>query len=144
MVSRPAPNFPDALALNPQPLKFIPVDEHLVLEDANQRVDVYEVVGHMHMTDAVFAYVPDEQVLMQGDMFVIEWDWHWWGDNYIDSIEHFDLNPVIDIPVHGVVSSFDEVINNIDSQVTAAREFCTRNESIGIYMAGCQVKYTRD
>ena len=42
---------------------------------------------------------------MQGDMFVIEWDWHWWGDNYLDSVEHFGLNPVIDIPVHGRVLS---------------------------------------
>ena len=63
MISRPAPNFPDALARNPQPLNFVPVDEHLKLEDATRRVDVYEVVGHMHMTEAVFAYLPEERIL---------------------------------------------------------------------------------
>ena len=144
MTSRPAPNFPDALARNPQPLKFMPVDEHLVLEDASRRVDIYEVIGHMHMTDAVFAYLPEERILMQGDMFVIEWDWHWWGDNYLDSVEHFGLNPVIDIPVHGRVSTFEEVLDNIDSQVASAREFCARDLAIGVYMAGCPVKYSRD
>jgi len=144
MVSRPAPNYPDALARNPQPLNFIAVDEHLILEDASRRVDIYEVVGHMHMTEAVFAYLPEERVLMQGDMFVIEWDWHWWGDNYMDSIEHFDLNPAIDIPVHGRLATFEEVIENITSQVAAAREFCTRDQAVGIYMAGCPVKYSRD
>ncbi len=144
MTSRPAPNFPDALARNPQPLKFIPVDEHLVLEDASRRVDVYEVIGHMHMTNAVFAYIPQERILMQGDMFVIEWDWHWWGDNYMDSIEYFDLDPAIDIPVHGRVATFAEVIENINTQVAAAREFCVQNETAGIYMAGCPVKYSRD
>lgn len=144
MVSRPAPNFPDALARNPQPLHFMPVDEHLVLEDATRRVDIYEVIGHMHMTDAVFAYIPEEQILMQGDMFDIGWDWHWWGGNYLDSVEHFDLAPQIDIPVHGRVSSLEEVISNIESQVAAAREFCARDLAIGVYMAGCPVKYSRD
>ena len=81
---------------------------------------------------------------MQGDMFVIEWDWHWWGDNYMDSIEYFDLDPAIDIPVHGRVATFAEVIENINTQVAAAREFCVQNETAGIYMAGCPVKYSRD
>ena len=144
MVSRPAPNFPDLLARKPQPLKFVPVDEHLVLEDSTMRVDVYRVVGHLHMADAVFAYVPEQRVLMQGDMFVIEWDWHWWGDSYLDSIEHFGLDPAIDIPVHGRVSTFEEVIENIESQVASAREFCSKNESLGVSIAGCPVKYSRD
>ncbi len=144
MVSRPAPNYPDALARNPQPLHFMPVDEHLVLEDSTRRVDVYEVVGHMHMTEAVFAYIPDENILMQGDMFDIGWDWHWWGGNYLDSIEHFGLSPEIDIPVHGRVATLNEVISNIESQVAAAREFCARDASVGIFMAGCPVKYSRD
>ena len=144
MVSRPAPNFPDMLARNPQPLHFIPVDEHLVLEDSTMRIDVYEVISHMHMADAVFAYAPEQKVLMQGDMFVVEWDWHWWGDNYMDSIEYFNLEPVFDIPVHGVVLSFEDVIENINSQVASARAFCTQNEAVGIYMAGCPVRYKRD
>jgi glyoxylase-like metal-dependent hydrolase (beta-lactamase superfamily II) len=144
MVSRPAPNFPDLLARNPQPLKFVPVDEHLVLEDPTMRVDVYRVVGHLHMADAVFAYVPERRVLMQGDMFVIEWDMHWWGDSYLDSIAYFDLDPAIDIPVHGRVSSFEEVIENIERQVDAAAAFCAKSASSGIQIAGCPVKYSRD
>lgn len=144
MVSRPAPNFPDMLARNPKPMTFIPVDEHLILEDSSRRVDVYEVINHMHMSDAVFAYVPESKVLIQGDMFVVEWDWHWWADNYMKSIEYFDLDPAIDIPVHGVVLSFDEVIESINNQLAAAREFCAQNERSGIYMAGCPVVYSRD
>ncbi len=58
MVARPAPNFPDALARNPQPLKFLPVDDHLALDDGTMRVDVYHAVGHLHMAEAVFAYIP--------------------------------------------------------------------------------------
>ena len=144
MVSRPAPNFPDLLARHPQPLKFVPVDEHLVLEDATMRVDVYRVVGHLHMADAVFAYVPEQRVLMQGDMFVTQWDLHWWGDSYLDSIEYFDLDPAIDVPVHGNVSTFDEVIENIDRQVAAAGKLCSDSEAAGIQIAGCPVKYSKD
>ena len=144
MVSRPAPNFPDALARNPQPLKFVPVDEHLVLEDSMRRVDVYRVVGHLHMADAVFAYVPEARVLMQGDMFVTQWDWTWWGDNYLDSIEHFDLDPAIDLPVHGQVSTFDEVIETIERQTAAAQAFCRESEASGIQISGCPVKSARD
>ncbi len=144
MTSRPAPNFPDALARKPQALKFRAVDEHLVLEDATRRVDIYEVVGHMHMAEAVFAYLPEEKILLQGDMFDIGWDWHWWGGNYRDSIEHFGLNPVTDIPVHGRVSTIEEVYRNIENQVNAAKVFCSENESAQIYMAGCPVKNTQD
>src|SRR6185295_2314252 len=53
MVARPAPNFPDALARNPQLLKFVPVDEQLTLDDGTMRVDVYHAVGHLHMAEAV-------------------------------------------------------------------------------------------
>ena len=144
MVSRPAPNFPDLLARNPRPLKFVPVDEHLVLEDSTMRVDVYRVVGHLHMADAVFAYLPEQRILMQGDMFVIEWDMHWWGDSYMDSVEHFNLDPAIDIPVHGAVATFAEVIANIESQVDAARELCAESAAAGIQITGCPVRYSRD
>ncbi len=53
MVARPAPNFPDALARNPQPLKFVPVDDQLTLDDGTMRVDVYRAIGHLHMAEAV-------------------------------------------------------------------------------------------
>ena len=67
MVARPAPNFPDALARNPQPLKFLPVDDHLVLDDGTMRVDVYHAVGHLHMAEAVFAYIPGPRIFLEGD-----------------------------------------------------------------------------
>src|SRR5690606_12595100 len=59
-VSRPAVHFPDELARNPQPLKFLPVDDRLVLEDSLRRLEIYHAVGHLHMSDAVIAYLPQE------------------------------------------------------------------------------------
>lgn len=144
MVARPAPNFPDALARNPQPLKFLPVDEHLVLEDDTGRVDVYHAVGHLHMANAVFAYVPEHRIFLEGDFTTYNWQWHWWGDAYLDSVERYGLDPAINVPVHGIVTTFDETIRAIGEQVERARQYCAANARAGFYVSGCPVQYSRD
>jgi glyoxylase-like metal-dependent hydrolase (beta-lactamase superfamily II) len=144
MVARPAPNFPDALARNPQPLKFLPVDEHLALDDGTMRVDVYHAVGHLHMAEAVFAYVPGPRIFLEGDFSTHDWDWHWWGGAYLDSVERYGLDPALNIPVHGIVTTFDETIAAIEEQVERARGYCTQQARAGVYPAGCPVQYSRD
>ncbi|HEY3518567.1 MAG TPA: MBL fold metallo-hydrolase, partial [Gammaproteobacteria bacterium] len=93
MAARPAPNFPDALARNPQPLKFVPVDEQLTLDDGTMRVDVYHAVGHLHMAEAVIAYIPGPRIFLEGDFTTYDWDWNWWGGTYLDNVERYGLNP---------------------------------------------------
>jgi glyoxylase-like metal-dependent hydrolase (beta-lactamase superfamily II) len=144
MVARPAPNFPDALARNPQPLKFVPVDEHLVLEDSSMRVDVYHALGHLHMAEAVFAFVPGPRIFLEGDFTTFDWQWHWWGDAYLDSVEHYGLNPAINVPVHGIVTTFDEAIAAIREQVGRAREYCAASTRANVFPAGCPVQYSHD
>ena len=144
MVARPAPNFPDALARNPQPLKFIPVDEQLTLDDGTMRVDVYHAVGHLHMAEAVFAYIPGPRIFLEGDFTTHDWEWNWWGGAYLDNVERYGLNPALNIPVHGIVTPFDETIATIEKQVTNARNYCTRQARAGVYPAGCPVQYSRD
>jgi glyoxylase-like metal-dependent hydrolase (beta-lactamase superfamily II) len=144
MVARPAPNFPDALARNPQPLKFVPVDEHLALDDGTMRVDVYHAVGHLHMAEAVFAYIPGPRIFLEGDFTTHDWDWHWWGGAYMDNVERYDLDPAINIPVHGIVTTFDETIAAIERQVQNARTWCADNAERNVFPAGCPVQYSRD
>jgi glyoxylase-like metal-dependent hydrolase (beta-lactamase superfamily II) len=144
MVGRPAPNFPDALARDPQPLKFMPVDEHLVLDDGTMRVDVYHAVGHLHMAEAVFAYIPGPRIFLEGDFTTFDWDWNWWGGAYLDNVERYDLDPAINIPVHGIVTTFDETIATIEKQVQNARAYGTASGRRGVYPAGCPVQYSRD
>jgi glyoxylase-like metal-dependent hydrolase (beta-lactamase superfamily II) len=143
MVARPAPVYPDALARSPRPLEFMPVDEHLVLEDATARVDVYHAIGHLHMAEAVFAYVPEHRIFLEGDFSTYNWDWHWWGDAYLDNVEQYGLDPAINVPVHGMVTSFDETIAAIEEQVERARAFCAESEARGVYPAGCPVQFSR-
>jgi glyoxylase-like metal-dependent hydrolase (beta-lactamase superfamily II) len=144
MVARPAPNFPDALARNPQPLKFIPVDEQLTLDDGTMRVDVYHAVGHLHMAEAVVAYIPAPRIFLEGDFTTYDWDWNWWGGAYLDTVERYGLEPAINIPVHGIVTTFDDAIAAIEKQVKNARDYCTRQARAGVYPAGCPVQYSRD
>jgi hypothetical protein len=144
MVARPAPNFPDALARNPQPLEFVPVDDHLVLDDGTMRVDVYHAVGHLHMAEAVFAYIPGPRIFLEGDFTTFDWDWHWWGGAYLDSVERYGLDPAINIPVHGIVTTFEETIAAIERQVENARAYCADQAERGVYPAGCPVQYSRD
>jgi glyoxylase-like metal-dependent hydrolase (beta-lactamase superfamily II) len=143
MITRPAPNFPDALARNPQPLKFVPVDDQLTLDDGTMRVDVYHAVGHLHMAEAVFAYIPGPRILLEGDFTTHDWDWNWWGGAYLDNVERYGLNPATNIPVHGIVTTFDETIAAIEKQVRQARDYCTRQARAGVFPAGCPVQYSR-
>jgi hypothetical protein len=144
MVARPAPNFPDALARNPQPLKFLPVDEQITLDDGTMRVDVYRAVGHLHMAEAVFAYIPGPRIFLEGDFTTHDWDWNWWGGAYLDNVERYKLDPATNVPVHGIVTTFAETIAAIERQVANARAYCTRQARAGVYPAGCPVQYSRD
>jgi len=144
MVARPAPNFPDALARNPQPLKFMPVDDHLALDDGTMRVDVYHAVGHLHMAEAVFAFIPGPRIFLEGDFTTFDWDWNWWGGAYLDNVERYGLNPAINVPVHGIVTPYNETVATIEKQVKQARDYCTRQARAGVYPAGCPVQYSRE
>ena len=141
-VARPAVLFPDALAANPGALDFIAVDEHLVLEDGMRRLDVYHAVGHMHMSDAVFAYLPEERILMEGDFTDDTWEFNWWAGALTANIERYGIEPVLDIPVHGSVGPIDEKLRITDGQVGNAVVFCEELAARGRYLLGCPVQYS--
>jgi hypothetical protein len=143
MIERPAVVFPDALALNPQHLDFIPVDEHLALHDETRRLDVYHVLGHSHMANAVFAYLPDERIMMEGDLGDAAWTWHWWAGAIAANIEAYDLDPRLNVAVHGPPGglSIEETLANIQRQSETAQQFCAEQLETGVHFFGCPVQY---
>lgn len=143
-VARPAVLFPDALARNPRPLEFLAVDEHLVLEDTMRRLDVFHAVGHMHMADALFAYLPEERIVLEGDFTDDTWDFNWWAGALQANIDRYEISPEIDIPVHGSVATVAEKLEVTARQTDNARAFCEENEALGRYLLGCPVQYSID
>ena len=141
-VARPAVLFPDELAANPQPLKFQAVDEQLVLEDSMRRLEVYHVVGHMHMSDALFAYLPEERIIMEGDFTDESWDFNWWAGAMQANIDRYDLEPALDIPVHGSVATVEEKLAVTAQQVANAQAFCASLAGNGRYLLGCPVQHS--
>jgi hypothetical protein len=104
------------------------------------RVDVFHAIGHLHMAEAVIAWIPAHRILLEGDFTTVDWDWHWWGDAYLANVEHYDLDPLLNVPVHGRVTTFDEAVASIREQVARAATFCAESESRGVFPAGCPVR----
>ena len=142
MVGRPAVLYPDALAKDPHPLVFTPVDDKLVLEDATQRLEIYRVVEHAHMPDAVFAYLPKHRLMMEGDLGDEAWQLHFWDSALAANIAHYGIEPERNIAVHGSGPlSIEQTLANNQRQIDAAVEYCRTTEAGGRYVFGCPVQY---
>jgi glyoxylase-like metal-dependent hydrolase (beta-lactamase superfamily II) len=140
MVVRDAPTFPDHLERNRKPLKYLPVDEHLRLQDEAMTVDVYWARANIHMADAVFAYVPGQGIFVEGDMATAASEWQFWGDNYVDNIEHYGLDVKTIAPVHMPIMTQAEVLEMVRGGVERARAHCERELAKGNYFPGCPVQ----
>jgi hypothetical protein len=143
MIARPAVVFPDALAMSPHALEFVPVDDHLVLQDETQRLDVYHVLGHSHMPNAVFAYLPEPRIMMEGDLGDAAWTWHWWAGALSTNIEAYDIDPVLNVAVHGEPGGLpiDETLAHIQAQSERAQAFCAEQLEADVHVFGCPVQY---
>ncbi|MEO6040433.1 MAG: MBL fold metallo-hydrolase [Croceibacterium sp.] len=142
MVTRPAVHYADALARDPHPLLFIPVDDKLVLEDRTQRLEIYHVIEHSHMPNAVFAYLPGPRITMEGDFSDESWQLHWWGSALAANIKHWGIDPVTNIAVHGTGPlSIQQTLANNQKQINAAAQYCRATEQGERFVMGCPVQY---
>jgi glyoxylase-like metal-dependent hydrolase (beta-lactamase superfamily II) len=144
VTARPAKLFPDALGRAPKPLKFRPVDDHVKLADTSMAIDIYRVVANTHMADGLLVHVPRERLLVQGDLFDINWEVYWWGSSYMDNVKFRNLQVDRDVPVHGRILPLGEVQQAIAKQIANAQALCASVEAAGLSMRGCPVKTTVD
>jgi glyoxylase-like metal-dependent hydrolase (beta-lactamase superfamily II) len=131
---------PDALGASPKPLKFRAVDDHLQLKDASMQVDLYHVVSNSHMAEGLFAYVPKDRLVVEGDFFDVGWELYWWQNTYADNIAYRNLQVDTDVPVHGRVVPMAQVFQDIKRMTKAAEDLCARTQSVGVFAPGCPVK----
>ena len=142
MASRPAKQFPDALGRNPKPIKIIPVDDKLVLKDKSMEVDVYRTINNSHMANGVFVYAPGARMVAEGDLVDQGWDIVWWGNSYPDSVNYWKLQVGKDLPVHGGIHTYAEVLDLLRKQTKNAQELCDHVEKSHLAMTGCPLSNT--
>ena len=133
--------FPDALSRDPKPIKTRGVDDHLRLTDSKLTVDVYRVVSNNHMAHGLMAYVPEHRLLIQGDLFDLNWEVYFWGDTYEANIAHRKLDVERDVPIHGRVLPVSEVRAKLREQTANAAELCARVDAAGLSMPGCPLAW---
>jgi glyoxylase-like metal-dependent hydrolase (beta-lactamase superfamily II) len=144
VTSRPAKRFPDALGRSPRALKIRTVDDHLKLKDNSMEIDVYRVVANSHMADGLMVYVPRDRLVVQGDLFDVNWEVYWWGSSYLDNVTHRKLQVDRDVPVHGRILPFAEVQQHIAKQIKNAQALCAEAATANFTLRGCPVKTTVD
>jgi Metallo-beta-lactamase superfamily len=139
MAGRPATLFPDALGRNPRPIRIRPVDDSLVLKDSAMEVRIYRTIANSHMANGLFAYAPEARVVAEGDLVDEGWDISFWGNSYPDSVNYWKLQVDRDLPVHGNIHTYQEVLALIRKQVANAQALCKRVDEAGFSMQGCPV-----
>ncbi|MGA2025273.1 MAG: hypothetical protein ABSH23_11000 [Steroidobacteraceae bacterium] len=143
MATHPSPDYPDSLEKNHRPLHFVPMEEHLRLSDESMTVDLYRVIGNTHMADAVFAYVPAQKLMVEGDIGTAAVDYQFWADSYMDNVERYRLDVQTISPVHLNIMTHAQLIDMIRGGVQRARERCAAELAKGNYFPGCPIESRR-
>jgi glyoxylase-like metal-dependent hydrolase (beta-lactamase superfamily II) len=138
---RPVSKYHDALSRNPQPFKSLAVDDHLRLADDALTVDIYHTVANAHMAEGLLAYIPDEKLLLQGDLFDLNWQTYFWGNTYDDNVAYRNMDVERDVPIHGQVTPIAEVHRILEQQRGNARDLCGEVATAGLSMPGCPLAW---
>jgi hypothetical protein len=111
---------PDALQRNPRPATFEWVDDQKTLKDASMEVQLYHLLDNPREGTNLFAYVPRERILVQADLYDASWQQHLWGENVLTNLAQRKLKIDRDVPVHGVIEPFDQMVKTIKAKPTIA------------------------
>jgi len=101
---------PDALAKNPKPLKIETVDDELVLKDATRTVYLYPVVGSPHSDTMLMAYIPQEKILVEVDVFTPGAAAQPYAANLLENVKKRNLKVDRIVPLHGAIAPFSELV----------------------------------
>ncbi len=140
MATRKSTFEPDLLGRNPKALKLKLMDDRLTLKDNSMELQLVRVINNNHMVHAIAGYVPREKMLVQGDMFVNDWDFQWWKAGYMATLKAYNLDVVTDVPIHGIVTPFSMVGPLNEKQYQNAQALCDDAFKAGFPIAGCPAK----
>ena len=115
LMSRPHTIVPDELAMNPAapPMKIKAVDDELVLKDDSMELDLYHVKNNTHADTLLMGWAPRSHTLVQADLYDSGWLRFPWADNLRDNVELRKLKPEWDVPIHGKIESYADVLKTM-------------------------------
>ena len=126
-------------------MDFVPVDGHLRLQDNAMTLDIYAVVKHNHMANAVFAYAPDSQTMIEADLATPANQFSFWAEAYEDNLEHYGLTVKMVSPNHvDHPMTHQETLEWIAVGVPNALARCAEYEERGRNLPGCPPYIFRD
>jgi len=70
------------------------------------------------------------------------WDIVWWGNSYPDSVNCWKLQVEQDLPVHGNIHTYTEVLELLKKQTKNAQDLCDHGEKSHLALQGCPVRNT--
>ena len=109
---------PDALQKNPKPAKFEWVDDQMTMKDKSMEVQLYHLLDNTREGTNLYAYVPRDRILVQADLYDAGWNQHLWGENVLTNLAQRKLKIDRDVPVHGVIEPFDQMVKTIKAKPT--------------------------
>lgn len=83
-------------------------------------VRLYHVKGNPREGTNLIAYVPRDRILVQADLYDSTWLRHPWGDNLPSNLALHKLQVVKDVPVHGAIQTYSDVLKTIAAKNAAA------------------------
>jgi hypothetical protein len=113
LVARKHTLAPDELAKKPQPVRFMPVDDELTLKDKTVEVRLYHLLDNAREGTNLFAYVPRDKIIVQADLYDSTWTQFPWADNVLRNIALRGLRVEKDVPVHGEIQSWPDVLKTM-------------------------------
>ena len=120
LLARPHTIVPDALQMNPKLANFEWVDDQMTLKDKSMEVRLYHLLDNPREGTNLYAYVPRERMLVQADLYDAGWNQHLWGENVLTNLTQRKLRIDRDVPVHGVIEPFDQMVKTIKAKPTIA------------------------
>jgi len=105
---------PDELATGiPPQIKITPVDDSLVLKDDSMELDLYHVKNDPQAETLLMGWVPRDHILVQADLYDSGWLRFPFADILRDNLKLRNLNVETDVPIHGEIESYAEVLKRM-------------------------------
>jgi hypothetical protein len=79
-------------------------------------VRLYHLLDNTREGTNLYAYVPRDRALVQADLYDATWLRHLWGQNVLDNLKRRGLTIARDVPVHGPIEPFADMVRNITTK----------------------------